>query len=93
MSIDESTKVREHLLSMPKKIKKPELREARLSTLQMESAVPKLNRRIADLDAFDANAARAQAARFDRPIFKRNIAALIEPRQLTNSSQPQSPLF
>jgi hypothetical protein len=35
--------------------KEPELREASLSFEAMEAAIPKIDRRIAELDQFDAN--------------------------------------
>jgi len=38
---------------MARKTKQPELVEANLSFQQMEAAIPKIDRRIADLDAFD----------------------------------------
>lgn len=38
---------------MPRSTKKPELREANLSLQQMEQAIPKIDRRLTDLQAFD----------------------------------------
>ncbi len=40
---------------MARKIKQPELVEANLSFQQMQAAIPKIERRIADLDAFDVD--------------------------------------
>lgn len=37
------------------KIKQPQLTEANLSYQQMEAAIPKIDRRIVDLDSFDVD--------------------------------------
>jgi len=40
---------------MPRKIKEPELRQANLSSSEMQEAIPKIDRRLKDLDDFDIN--------------------------------------
>lgn len=42
-------------INMPKKSKQPELKAANLSVKQMELAVPKIERRIGDLESFDVD--------------------------------------